>query len=206
MTTKRRLFGIDRSGPPPEQTRSDAPWNPWTIPNALGFVRALLIPVFLVVALGDDDGIGAGPAILFGIIGFGDYVDGFLARLTGQYSRLGALMDPIVDRALVVAGVIVVWHHDLQPEWALVLLLAREVFLLLAGQAALRRGAEIRINWAGRIGVAPTMGGIWFPLLGLEIVGRVMLYCGLALGWLAAWLYVRDTRAQLASRPATPST
>ena len=48
--TKRRLFGIDRSGPPPAATRSDQPLNPWTIPNAIGFVRLAAIPVFLVLA------------------------------------------------------------------------------------------------------------------------------------------------------------
>ena len=54
--TKRRLFGIDRSGPPPAQTRSDQPLNPWTIPNAIGLVRLAGIPVFLVLALSSRDG------------------------------------------------------------------------------------------------------------------------------------------------------
>ena len=47
----RRLFGLDRSGPPPAQTQAGQPLRPWTIPNAIGFVRLALIPVFLVVAL-----------------------------------------------------------------------------------------------------------------------------------------------------------
>jgi len=75
--TKRRLFGIDRSGPPPRQTLSDQPLNPWTIPNAIGFVRLALIPVFLIVALGTDDGVDALSAILFAVIGWADYLDGF---------------------------------------------------------------------------------------------------------------------------------
>ena len=49
--TKRRLFGIDRSGPPPPATLSDQPLHPWTIPNAIGFLRLAAIPVFLVLAL-----------------------------------------------------------------------------------------------------------------------------------------------------------
>ena len=87
--TKRRLFGIDRSGPPPAATLSDQPLNPWTIPNAIGFVRLARIPVFLVVALSSDDGVDALAAVLFAVIGWADYLDGFTARLTGQYSRLG---------------------------------------------------------------------------------------------------------------------
>ncbi len=108
--TKRRLFGIDRSGPPPAQTGSDQPLNPWTIPNAIGFLRLALIPVFLVLALSSDDGHDALAGVLFAVIGWADYLDGFTARLTGQYSRLGALLDPIVDRLLVVSGMVVCWH------------------------------------------------------------------------------------------------
>ena len=81
--TKRRLFGIDRSGPPPKQTRSDQPLNPWTLPNAIGFVRLALIPVFLVVAFSSADGQTALAAVLFAVIGWADYLDGFTARLTG---------------------------------------------------------------------------------------------------------------------------
>ena len=57
--TVRRLFGLDRSGPPPPQTLPGQPLRPWTIPNAIGFVRLALIPVFLVVALSSDDGTDA---------------------------------------------------------------------------------------------------------------------------------------------------
>src|SRR5690242_18820134 len=114
--TKKRLFGIDRSGPPPRQTLSDQPLNPWTIPNGIGFLRLALIPVFLIVALSSDDGVDALSAVLFAVIGWADYLDGFAARLTGQYSRLGALLDPIVDRLLVVSGMLVCWHFELLPD------------------------------------------------------------------------------------------
>ena len=70
-------------------------------------MRLALIPVFLIVALSSGDGTGALPAILFAVIGWGDYADGIAARVTGQYSRLGALMDPVTDRLLVISGVIV---------------------------------------------------------------------------------------------------
>ena len=102
--------GLDRSGPPPPQTLAGAPLRPWTMPNAIGFVRLALIPVFLVVALSSHDGTGAGPATLFAVIGWGDYADGIAARVTRQYSRLGALMDPVTDRLLVISGVVVCWH------------------------------------------------------------------------------------------------
>ena len=192
-----RLSGLDRSGPPPPQTQTGAPLNPWTIPNAIGFARLALIPVFLVVALSSDDGQDALAAVLFAVIGWGDYADGIAARVTRQYSRLGALMDPVTDRLLVVSGVVVNWHFELLPRWALAVLAAREVVMLALGRYGLRHGVELRINWPGRLAVAPVMGGLFFPMTGLLVLGEVLLYIGLALALTATVLYARDGRAQI---------
>src|SRR5262245_54679119 len=122
MPSKRRLFGIDRSGPLPSATRRGAPLHPWTLPNLVGYVRLAAIPVFLVLAFNTDDGRGVAPALVYLGITAGDYVDGFLARATGQYSRMGALLDPVVDRLAVLAGAIVCWHFELLPRWAIAVL------------------------------------------------------------------------------------
>jgi cardiolipin synthase len=190
--TKRRLFGIDRSGPAPAQTRSDQPLRPWTIPNAIGFARLAGIPVFLIVALSSDDGHSTVATVLFAVIGWADYLDGFAARLTGQYSRLGALLDPIVDRLLVVSGMVVCWHFSLLPRWAIALVVARELVMLGLSRYGLSRGVEININWAGRIAVAPTMGAPFFAMAGVHWLALILLYVGLALALLATTLYVRS--------------
>jgi phosphatidylglycerophosphate synthase len=202
--TARRLLGLDRSGPPPPATLAGAPLNPWTIPNAIGFARLALIPVFLVVALSSDDGAGAAPAILFAVIGWGDYADGMAARITRQYSRLGTLMDPVTDRLLVICGVIVNWHFELLPRWALAVLVARELLMIALAQLGLRRGVDLRINWPGRLAVAPVMGGLFFPMTGLQTLGEILLYVGLALALTATALYLRDgRRAMRATRPSS---
>jgi cardiolipin synthase len=198
--TKKRLFGIDRSGPPPQATLSDQPLNPWTIPNAIGFVRLALIPVFVVVAFSSDDGQSTAAAVLFAVIGWADYADGFAARLTGQYSRLGALLDPIVDRLLVISGMAVCWHFELLPRWAIALVVARELFMLALSRFALRQGLELKINWPGRLGVAPTMGAPFFAMLGLHWLALIMLYAGLALALTATALYVRTGLKELSKR------
>ena len=202
--TKRRLVGLDRSGGPPPQTLAGQPLRVWTIPNAIGFVRLGLIPVFLALALSSRSGTDATPAVIYAVIAWSDYADGLAARLTGQYSRFGALMDPIIDRLLVISGVVVCWHFELLPRWALVVLVAREAFMLIAGQAAVRRGAEVRINWPGRIAVWPTMSAIFFGLVGLHTTGAVLLYIGIALSLLATVMYARDATAQIA-RAGSPS-
>ena len=195
--TVRRLVGLDRSGPPPLETAAGQPLRPWTVPNAIGFLRLALIPVFLVVALSTADGTGALPATLFAVIGWGDYADGIAARVTGQYSRLGALMDPLTDRLLAIAGVVVCWHFALLPHWALAVLVARELTMLVLGRYGLSRGVELRINWPGRLSVAPLMGGFFFAMAGLEGLGTILLYIGLALALAASVLYVRDGAKQL---------
>jgi cardiolipin synthase len=201
--TKKRLFGLDRSGPPPRQTLSDQPLNPWTIPNAIGYARLALIPVFLIVALSSTRGQDALAAVLFAVIGWADYLDGFAARLTGQYSRLGALLDPIVDRCLVIAGMAVAWRFDMLPRWAIAIVIARELFMLLLSRYGLRRGVELKINWPGRLGVAPTMGAPFFAIAGVHWLAEIMLFVGMALALTATVLYVRSGLEQARAIEAT---
>jgi cardiolipin synthase len=173
------------------------------VPNAIGFVRLALIPAFLVLALSGTDGVGVLPAVLFAVVGWGDYADGIAARVTGQYSRLGALMDPITDRLLVIGAVVVCWHYVLLPRWALAVLVARELSMLALGRYGLARGVELRINWPGRLSVAPIMGAFFFSMVGLEALGEVLLYVGLALALAASALYVRDGAQQIRGEPST---
>ena len=187
-----RLLGLDRSGPPPAETTAGRPLRPWTVPNAIGYVRLALIPVFLVSAFQSGDGQGALPATLFAVIGWGDYADGIAARLTRQYSRLGALMDPLTDRLLVLCGIVVCWHFDLLPHWALALLAARELAMVAIARYGLTHGVELRINWPGRLAVAPVMGAFFFAMAGLGTLAEVLLYVGLALALLASALYGRS--------------
>ena len=165
--TFRRLSGLDRSGPPPPETQAGAPLRPWTIPNAIGFVRAALIPVFLVLALSSDSGTDPLPAAIFAVAVWGDYADGIAARVTGQYSRLGALLDPI------------------------------ELLMLIVGQYAVRHGVELRINWPGRWSVWPLMGAIFLALCGVPDVPAVLLYVGLVLALWATVLYGASAVRQL---------
>ena len=195
--SKRRLLGIDRSGPPPPQTSPDQPLRPWTIPNAIGYLRLAGIPAFLVIALSSRGGHDTLAAVLFAAIGWADYLDGLTARLTGQYSRLGALLDPLIDRLLVIAGMVVAWRFDLLPRWAIAIVLAREIVMLGLSRAALRRGIELRINWLGRLGVAPAMSAPFFAIAEVHWLAVVMLYIGLALGLAATALYIRAGLAQL---------
>ena len=190
--SRRRLLGLDRSGGPPPETRRDQPLHPWTIPNAIGFVRIGLIPVFLVLALGSGDGRDTTATILFAFIAWSDQLDGMVARVTGQYSRLGALLDPLTDRLLVISGAIVAWEFDLLPRWALLVLAAREALMLLLTQIALRRGIDLSVNMLGRWAVWPVMGALGLAMIVETWVSDALLYLGLVLTLAATARYLQD--------------
>lgn len=196
----RRLFGLDRSAPPPPTTRRGEPLHPWTLPNLVGCLRLAAIPVFLAMAYNTEDGTSFAAAMVFWAIAAGDYLDGFLARVTGQYSRLGALLDPLVDRLTVLAGAVVCWSFELLPRWLLVLLALRELAMLVLAQYGLRHGVDIEINWPGRIAVFPTMGGIWLALFAPGWVATALVVWGLAMAILATVLYARSGRRAVRAR------
>jgi cardiolipin synthase len=187
----RRLFGLDRSDPKPRQTRKGEPLNPWTIPNLVGYARLAALPLFLYLAYESGDGRSAASAAVFWLIAAGDYLDGFLARVTGQYSRMGALLDPLVDRLTILSGAVVCWSFELLPHWALALLALRELAMLFLAQYGLRHGVDIEVNWPGRISVFPIMGAIFFAMVFAGWVPSALLIVGLALAILATVLYAR---------------
>ncbi len=191
LTTK-RLLGLDRSGPQPPETRAGEPLRPWTLPNLIGFTRIALVPVFLVLAFDSGDGRVASASIVYAVIGGTDYLDGIAARVTGQYSRLGALMDPLTDRALVLSGAVVCWHFELLPRWALAALVVREALMLVLGELALRHNLDLNINMLGRWAVWPTMFSLFLAMVSVTWVADALLYLGLAMTYGATVEYFRD--------------
>jgi CDP-diacylglycerol--glycerol-3-phosphate 3-phosphatidyltransferase len=190
--TFRRLVGLDRSGGPPPETRRGEPLHPWTIPNAIGIARILLIPLFLVLALQSGDGRDTLATILFATVAATDWFDGMVARITGQYSRLGALLDPLTDRMLVISGAVVAFDFELLPRWALLVLGAREAFMLVLTQLALRRGLDLNVNMLGRWAVWPVMGALGLAMIVETWVSEALLYFGLAITLAATVLYLQD--------------
>lgn len=201
--SKRRLLGIDRSGGPPAETQKGQPLRPLTVPNAISYARLALLPVFLVMAFSSDDGRETSVAMVYWLIAIGDQLDGLAARLTGQYSRLGALLDPLTDRALVLCGAAVCWHFELLPRWALAALGVRELFMLVLTQFGLRRGMDLKINMVGRWAVWPVMFAIFLTLMTETWVADVSFYLGLLLTLWATAIYVKDGIDFVRATPST---
>ena len=161
----RKLLGLDRSGPDPRETRQGQPLRPFTLPNFVGYLRLLSIPLFLVLAFDSGDGRSTPATLLYLWITLGDLLDGFLARVTGQYSRMGALLDPIVDRLSRPRGCGGVLAF--RPAAALGDRRAggREVATLFLAEFALRRNVDIEVTWIGRIATLLVFGGIFWTMV-----------------------------------------
>jgi cardiolipin synthase len=113
-----------------------------TIPNLVSFVRILAIPVFWWALLVKDD-VTLAAWIVF-IIGWTDWVDGYLARRLGQVSELGKVLDPVADRLMIASAVIGGLIADVLPEWLGWGLIVREALMgVVALNLAARGGGTV---------------------------------------------------------------
>jgi cardiolipin synthase (CMP-forming) len=109
-----------------------------TVPNALSLLRLAGVPVFLWLLLGpQEDGWAI---VVLAVGGVTDWLDGKLARLMGQYSRLGALLDPAVDRLYILAALVALGLREVVPWWAVAVLVARDLVLGACVLVLRRRG------------------------------------------------------------------
>ncbi|ORX00536.1 CDP-alcohol phosphatidyltransferase family protein [Mycolicibacillus trivialis] len=152
-----------------------------TVPNALSGVRLVLIVVFGYLLLVADAEVAA--AVVLMVSGATDWLDGKLARLLGQYSRLGELLDPAVDRLYMVIVPILFGLHGLVPWWIIGLLLARDGLLAAALPALRSRGVTaLPVIYLGKAATFALMSAFPLILLGQldALWGRVLSACGWA--------------------------
>jgi CDP-diacylglycerol--glycerol-3-phosphate 3-phosphatidyltransferase len=120
------------------------------LPNALTLVRLALIPVFVALVLSSDQGHSWPAAILFGVAAITDQIDGFLARRWRVESQFGKVADPLADRLMIDAAVILLWHAGRLP-WVALAIPARDLALLAGYKVAVKRGYELEVNFAGKV-------------------------------------------------------
>ena len=119
------------------------------LPNALTIVRLALIPVFVVLLLTSDGGHSWAAAIVFGVAGVTDQIDGWLARRWRVESSFGKIADPLADRLMIDAAVILLWHAGRLP-WIALAIPARDVALVAGYKLVVGRGYDFSVNLAGK--------------------------------------------------------
>lgn len=120
------------------------------LPNALTLLRLGFIPFFVVLVLAADGRRSIAAALVFGVAGITDQVDGWLARRWRVESEFGKFVDPLADRLMIDAAVVLLWLEGRLPWPALAVILARDGLLLVGTPVALRRGYEFSVNFLGK--------------------------------------------------------
>lgn len=179
-----------------------------TIPNLISGARILLIPVFVLLIL-DPDTTWIG-ILLFGVVVATDWVDGTIARHTGQVSELGKVLDPVADRLSIAAGLIALMVAGAFPVWAGLLILARDAAVLVVGAALLAgRHVRIEVRFIGKVATFGLMTAV--PAIAWGTYDLPLAAASTALGWIvyavaiveyyaAAFLYVGDIRTALSAQ------
>jgi cardiolipin synthase len=161
------------------------------LPNALTVARLAIIPVFvgLAVQAGGDASWAAGA--LFGAAGITDQVDGWLARRWRVESEFGRFFDPLADRIIIDAAVVLLWVYGRLPWPALALILVRDGVLVLGTPAALRRGYEFSVSFLGKAATWVLHASIAFVLVTDEGTDWpvALFWSGVALAVAAGILY-----------------
>ncbi len=120
------------------------------LPNALTIGRLVLIPVYALLILSADGGRSWPAAIVFGAAGVTDQIDGFLARRWSVESRFGKIADPLADRLMIDAAVLLLWHAGRLP-WIVLAIPLRDVLLVAGYKPAVERGYTFEVNAVGKV-------------------------------------------------------
>jgi CDP-diacylglycerol--glycerol-3-phosphate 3-phosphatidyltransferase len=170
------------------------------LPNALTIARLLLIPLFILLMLVDaDQGYSWPAALVFAAAGITDQIDGWLARRWHVESAFGKVADPLADRLMIDAAVVMLWVEDRLPWVALVIILGRDLLLVGGYKLVVPRGYDFSVSFLGKLAT-----WVLYASLALMMVTRAgtdwplwLFWIGVGLAVAAAALYVAKARREV---------
>ena len=162
------------------------------IPNALTVARFAAIPVFIALEAGAEGGKSWAAAIVFAAAALTDQLDGWLARRWHVESRFGTVADPLADRLMIDAAVVMLWLHSRLPWPALVLILARDLVLVAGYKLVAPRGYELSVSFLGKAATWILYASLALMLVTSEgaDLPYALFWAGLALAMAAGAFYV----------------
>ena len=164
------------------------------LPNALTVARLALIPVFVILMVRSAHQPSWSAGVVFGVAGVTDQVDGFLARRWRVQSRFGKLADPLADRLMIDAAVILLFAYDRLPWAGLLVVLGRDAVLVAGGALLTPRGVDIDVNTVGKAATWVLYAAIFFRIVTHHATQwpLYLFWAGIALALLAGMLYLRS--------------
>ncbi|MCL4289264.1 MAG: CDP-alcohol phosphatidyltransferase family protein [Thermoleophilia bacterium] len=135
------------------------------LPNALTIARFALVPAFVVLVERADHAHSLTAALVFGVAALTDQVDGYLARRWRVESEFGKYADPLADRLMIDAAIVLLWLEDRLPMVALAVILVRDVVLVAGSRFAIRRGYIFEVSTLGKVATWVLYAGLFCVLL-----------------------------------------
>lgn len=175
-----------------------------TFPNLVSFIRLAAVPVFWLLLLGVDD--IAAATVLFVVVSWTDWIDGYLARRLNQVTKLGKALDPVADRLMIASAVIAGLIVDIVPPVIAIPLIAREVYMVgVTMTLAYRKTPPLEVRHLGKLATFLVYGSIQsFYIAAVPFLKTVFLpiawntsVSGLLLYWWVTVQYTGDARQQL---------
>src|SRR5574338_1093778 len=179
------------------------------LPNVLTVARILLLPVFVVLFVTPTPDRALSAAIVFVVAAVTDLLDGYVARKTGQITKLGRLLDPIADKLLVLSALILLVQVDRVSALVAILIIAREVAVTGIRAIAASEGLIMSAEVTGKYKMALQVIAIVLLILegtvvevigNLHLAGIVKLYLSLILGYVSGAQYVRSFWRQVGAK------
>ncbi len=169
------------------------------LPNSLTLLRILLIPVFVWFFSESSPERALAAGLVFACAAFTDFLDGYLARKSGQITNLGKLLDPVADKLLVASGLILLVQFQRVAVWLAIVMIAREMIVTGARVVAAKEGFVVAADSLGKFKVIGQIGGIlclilqgvWVQSEGpLATIGTGLLYIALFFSLFSGWRYL----------------
>ena len=156
-----------------------------TTASKITLIRVAFIPVYMILMYAN---LFIPALIVFIVASCTDFIDGYIARHYNQVSDFGKFLDPLADKLLVIAAMVIFVGWEMFPSWALMIVLAREFAVSGLRMVAVGNGRVIAAGWSGKIKTASTMAGLCI-MMG-------MLFLSFIPGWFAeviTWIIVLTT-------------
>ena len=168
------------------------------LPNALTIFRFMLIPVYVWLITTSDGGYSWPAAIVFGVAGITDQVDGYLARRWHVESQFGKIADPLADRLMIDAAVLLLIHAGRLP-WAALLIPARDLVALVGTPIVMGRGYEFQVNFLGKAATWLLYASLGFIMVTHDGTSWPLwiFWTGLALAFVSLGEYVAKARREV---------
>ncbi|RXK13985.1 CDP-diacylglycerol--glycerol-3-phosphate 3-phosphatidyltransferase [Halarcobacter mediterraneus] len=170
------------------------------LPNTLALFRIVLAPLMLWFLVERDSTIFASwhpswldyfAGLIFVIASVTDFFDGFIARKWNQMTKLGAILDPLADKMLILAGFIGLMIIDRASAWAVFLILSREFFITGLRVVAVSEGKNVASTMAGKIKTVFQMIAIGFLIMNWPFA-TTLLWIAVVLTMYSGYEYTRD--------------